>query len=86
MKDGSSSSTPAKAVASAKDRGWRNLSQQTSIKQKRIIKGARGCRKCERSAAAEIKLAQQTYDRTKALYEKTVVQERTFSRPSTIWK
>src|SRR5438045_2370909 len=27
----------------------------------------------KRSAAAEIKLAQQTYDRTKALYEKTVV-------------
>src|SRR6185436_1771602 len=27
----------------------------------------------KRSAAAELKLAQQTYDRTKALYEKTVV-------------
>src|SRR5437660_8185185 len=27
----------------------------------------------KRSAAAEIKLAQQTYDRTKALYEKTIV-------------
>src|SRR5215472_6267434 len=37
------------------------------------LKALADAENARRSAAAEIKLAQQTYDRTKALYEKTVV-------------
>jgi cobalt-zinc-cadmium efflux system membrane fusion protein len=37
------------------------------------LKALADAENAKRSAAAEIKLAQQTYDRTKALYEKTVV-------------
>jgi cobalt-zinc-cadmium efflux system membrane fusion protein len=37
------------------------------------LKAVADSENAKRSAAAEIKLAQQTYDRTKALYEKTVV-------------
>jgi cobalt-zinc-cadmium efflux system membrane fusion protein len=37
------------------------------------LKAVADAENAKRSAAAEIKLAQQTYDRTKALYEKTVV-------------
>ncbi|HXT63221.1 MAG TPA: efflux RND transporter periplasmic adaptor subunit [Pyrinomonadaceae bacterium] len=37
------------------------------------LKASADAENAKRSAAAEIKLAQQTYDRTKALYEKTVV-------------
>src|ERR1044071_7145293 len=37
------------------------------------LKAVADAENARRSAAAELKLAQQTYDRTKALYEKTVV-------------
>ena len=41
------------------------------------LKALADAENAKRSAAAEIKLAQQTYDRTKALYEKTVVPGKT---------
>ena len=38
------------------------------------------------TSAAEVKLAQATYDRTKMLFEKTITLEKIFSLPSTISK